>query len=399
VEAEVASFIYDRKGPPAMTASARVLVGIAVGLLLASAAQGQHTHASGRAIAFPHVPGYLTLKCDFHTHTVFSDGSVWPDIRVQEALRDGLDAIAITDHLEYQPHQDDIPHPDRNRSHAIAVESAGMPDLIVLNGAEITRDMPPGHANAIFVQDANRLLLDDPIEVFREARRQGGFTFWNHPNWTDQRDDGVATLTEMHLRLIREGLLNGVEVVNDLTYSDEALQIALEHDLTIVGTSDIHGFIDWQYDVPQGGHRPVTLVFATERSAEGIREALEARRTAIWFNNTLIGRDEYLVPLIDASLRVTETAYHEGTSVLAVTVENTSDAAYLLRNRSPFAFHASADVVTLRPHGATRILVKTLERRASLSLDFEVLNAVTAPNLHAEITLDIPIPGGGERQD
>jgi len=33
--------------------------------------------------------------------------------------------------------------------------------------------------------------------------------------------------------------------------------------LTIIGTSDIHGLIDWQYNVPQGGHRPITLVFAT----------------------------------------------------------------------------------------------------------------------------------------
>ena len=55
-----------------------------------------------RAIEFPNIPGYLTLKCDFHMHTVFSDGSVWPDIRVEEALKDGLDAIATTEHLELQ---------------------------------------------------------------------------------------------------------------------------------------------------------------------------------------------------------------------------------------------------------------------------------------------------------
>ena len=44
-------------------------------------------------------------------HSVFSDGSVWPDIRVQEAIRDGLDVIATTEHIEYQPWKDDIPHP------------------------------------------------------------------------------------------------------------------------------------------------------------------------------------------------------------------------------------------------------------------------------------------------
>ncbi len=41
----------------------------------------------GRKINFPDIPGYKTLLCDFHQHTVFSDGSVWPNIRVQEALK------------------------------------------------------------------------------------------------------------------------------------------------------------------------------------------------------------------------------------------------------------------------------------------------------------------------
>jgi len=44
--------------------------------------------------------------------------------------------------------------------------------------------------------------------------------------------------------LIRDGLLQGIEVVNDTTYSDEALQIALDYNLTILGTSDIHGIVD-----------------------------------------------------------------------------------------------------------------------------------------------------------
>jgi len=60
-------------------------------------------------INFPDIMGYKTLKCDFHMHTVFSDGQVWPTTRVTEAVRQGLDAIAITDHIEYQPHKDDIP--------------------------------------------------------------------------------------------------------------------------------------------------------------------------------------------------------------------------------------------------------------------------------------------------
>ncbi len=369
----------------------KLFLGFVLALMLPSAARAQHSHAQERLIEFPDVPGYLTLKCDFHLHTVFSDGSVWPDIRVQEALRDGLDAIALTDHLEYQPHAEDIPHPDRNRSFEIAVESAGEAPLIVINGSEVTRDMPPGHSNAIFIDDANRLLIDDSVAVFREAKRQGAFTFWNHPNWTSQRADGVALLTDLHRMLIREDLLHGIEVVNDLTYSDEALQIALDHNLTIIGTSDIHGLVDWQYDVPHGGHRPITLVFATERSAAGIKEALEARRTAAWFNNTLIGREAHLMPLIEASLTVKEARYLGDTAVLSVLIENTSDVEYLLDNQTGYTFHAASDVIVLKPHQTTRLDVKTLDRQASISLVFDVLNAVIAPNTHPTLTLAVTI--------
>ena len=46
----------------------------------------------------PDIPGYVTLKCDFHTHTVFSDGNVWPTIRVQEAFKEGTGC-----HFNYRP--------------------------------------------------------------------------------------------------------------------------------------------------------------------------------------------------------------------------------------------------------------------------------------------------------
>ena len=45
------------------------------------------------------------VSTDLHIHTVFSDGAVWPSIRVEEARKEGLDLIAMTEHLEYQPHQ------------------------------------------------------------------------------------------------------------------------------------------------------------------------------------------------------------------------------------------------------------------------------------------------------
>ena len=346
-----------------------------------------HSHSMGRKLKFPDIPGYKTMKCDLHQHTVFSDGSVWPDIRVEEALMDGLDAISLTEHLEYQPHKTDIPHPDRNRSYDIAVKEAANHELIIVKGSEITRRMPPGHNNAIFISDPNKLLVDDSIQVFRDAKKQGAFIFWNHPQWTSQRKDGMATLTDVHRLLIREKLLDGIEVVNGSMYSDEALQIALDNNLTIMGTTDIHKLVDWDFKIPQGGHRPLTLVFAKERNEASIKDALMNRRTVAVFKNLLIGRDEFLIPLIESSLKVTSAKYIGRYNVLGVEIENLSSVDITLQNQTGYTFHNNNDIITLKAGEKTTIEVKTIERKPEVSLKFLALSGVNAPNKHPSITI------------
>lgn len=352
--------------------------------------EAPHSHRMGRALQFPHVPGYRVMKCDLHMHTVFSDGAVWPDIRVAEALMDGLDAISLTEHLEYQPHKADIPHPDRNRSYELALKEAKNHNLLIIRGSEITRKMPPGHNNAVFIEDANKMLISDSVEVFREAKRQKAFTFWNHPMWVSQRPDGMATLTPMHKMLIKEKLLDGIEVVNDGSYSDEALQIALDNNLTIMGTSDVHKLVDWTFGVPKGGHRPITLVFSKDTTAEGIREGLMNRRTVAFFKDLLIGRDEYLVPLVSASLKITSAKYRAKTTVLDIEIENLTSSAFTLRNKSKYTFDGHSDLVVIPAGEKITIEVKTVNKLTSVDLPFEVLNAINAPNSHPTITLSTP---------
>lgn len=350
------------------------------------AAQQSNINPGNPEIKFPDIPGFRTLKCDFHMHTVFSDGDVLPEIRVEEATRDGLDAISITDHLEIQHHNTDILQPDRNRSYQLALQAARNSGLLVISGAEITRSMPPGHFNAIFVKDANALNQKDVTDALREAKRQEAFVFLNHPHWTSQKPDGVATLTEMHRRLLEEGLFSGIEIYNETTYSDEALDIAKEYDLTILGNSDIHGLIDWQYNLSEGEHRPVTLVFAREKSEGSLREALQERRTVVWFDNTLVGNEEYLVPLVEQSMAVTR---YSGRQVVTILVENRSGADYILENQSEYTFHDHARVFILKAHGTTKIQVKTLKKLERFELRFKVLNAFISPDRHPLVSLEI----------
>lgn len=84
-----------------------------------------------KEIRIPDIPGYHTLKCDIHMHTVFSDGIVWPTFRVDEAWEEGLDAIAITGHIENQPSKKYITG-DHNSSYEIALEEAKEKNILLL---------------------------------------------------------------------------------------------------------------------------------------------------------------------------------------------------------------------------------------------------------------------------
>lgn len=273
-------------------------------------------------------------------------------------------------------------------------------NILVIPGVEITRNMPLGHVNALYITDANRLMDADPLKVLREAAAQGAFLVWNHP-WSLSRADvdGVARTTEMHRQLFDEKLVGGIEVVNNETYSEEALQIALDRNLTIMGNSDIHGLIEWVYPALKK-HRPVTLVFAKEKTLTSIYEALRERRTVVWFNNNLIGRQEWLEPLIKASLSIRPAGYkpdrrkfsiqdRPDTSLLDIEIKNSSDANFMLRNTGAYRISNEGEVFTVPAHSTIKLTVRTLKRLEETPMRFEVLNAVIAPRQHPTIEWEL----------
>jgi hypothetical protein len=331
----------------------------------------------------PDVPGFLTLQCDFHTHTVFSDGSVWPDIRSEEAWREGYDAIAITDHVEYQPHRRDLPT-SHERSWEIAAPHGEKLGLVVIRGSEITRKMPPGHLNAIFLSSVCPLETPDWRDALKAARAQGAFIFWNHPGWRGQQKDGVARWYPEHTEILEAGLLHGIEVVNDREYYPEAHAWALEKDLAPLANSDIHDPSNLAWHVHEGDHRPVTLVFAREKSAAGIREALFAKRTVAWSGTTLAGREELLRPLVRAALTIENPK---------LAIRAGGDGYVRIRNGSDLRLEltgpGSANGLTVPQElviaaGGTSLLeigvpAKTDAGRRLLRLDTTIRNVLVAP--------------------
>lgn len=331
-------------------------------------------------IRIPDIMGYRTLKCDLHMHTVFSDGLVWPTVRVDEAWREGLDVISITDHIEYQPHKDDIPT-NHNRPYDIALPRAKERGIILIKGAEVTRDTPPGHFNALFLDDVNSLDTKELLDAMAAADRQGAFIWWNHPGWKPDRKGWL----EIHTTLYEKKYLRGIEVVNGETYDPEAHQWALDKNLTFIGNSDIHDVMPVEKTTPER-HRPMTLVFATGKSGPAVKEALTAGRTAVWFEQKIIGRKEYLEPLFDAAVRVSDIQYEEGkTKTVRFTLRNDSDLTIDLQRTGK----AGPRELSLPANAVTRVSVNVENVEKSLELSYIASNFFIAPDKGLPVTLAV----------
>lgn len=294
-------------------------------------------------IQIPDVNGYKVLKCDFHMHTVFTDGHVWPNVRVQEAWKEGLDAISFTEHVEYTPHKADV-RVGNLRPHELAENLAKENNLILIKGTEITRNTPPGHFNALFIHSDAELIADRKTNELDELAiqkvvDQDAFIFWNHPGWRATRIPGSYEWIPFVDKMYKAGNLHGIEVVNGFGFHLKALDWAIDRDLTIIGNTDIHNLIAHSYDLEREGiHRTMTLVMAKDRSAASIREALEAGRTVAWSSKYLIGKEEHVRDLFHASVSVSPK-YHDKTNANGVVtnyyeIVNNSDLYFELELRS-----------------------------------------------------------------
>lgn len=346
-------------------------------------------------VRLPDIPGFRTLKCDFHIHTVFSDGLVWPTIRAEEAWREGLDAIAITDHLEYLPHKSDV-STNHNRAYQVARGHGDDLDVLVIHGSEVTRDMPPGHLNAIFLTNSIQLVTDKWRDALQAARDQEAFIFWNHPGWEPQLTNGKIKWHPEHTELLERGQLHGIEIVNSRDYYPEAHRWAIEKRLTLFANSDIHAPIQQDYHLHAGDHRPLTLVFARERSVAGIRDALFDRRTAVYSGHRLFGEARFLRPLVEGSVRVLNPAVTlRGRNRVFVQIQNESDVDFELERSGEPAELALPRKVTLA--GQKTVLLDVRARGTPAAgtrtngLPFRVTNVLTAPDEPLDLELKLEI--------
>lgn len=288
----------------------------------------QHNRAKVRSsINIPDIKGYKTLKADLHLHTMFSDGKVYPTVRVDEAWREGLDIIAITDHISYRPYKN-YTNSDHNTSYEIAKPYAESMGITLIKATEITSSPKIGHYNALFIKDANPLDIKDPIEAVRVAAAQGAFIMWNHPGWNI---DTCSIVEEYQGRLFAEKKIHGMEVYNSYEFYPMVTSWCADGDYAFMACTDAHNPLEYEYNYASGERfiRPLTLIFATDNSQKAIKEALFARRTVAMFDNNLAGKEIYLQELFNGSIsakKISSTAKNDN-----FLITNTSDVVYTLK--------------------------------------------------------------------
>lgn len=384
--------------------------------MLLGAACSSAAVADGR-ISFPDTAdGHKVLAVDFHVHTIWSDGLVWPTVRVDEARREGLSAIALTEHVEFTRQHEDLAQKggfvDKNRAYEIAAAHA-RDNLLVIPGAEITRGV--GHYNCLFIKDANALRIKgekdaivytdldkrfqrtdaktmaDADASLTEARRQGGFCFWNHPHWPGQPNH-VSEVQPFHKGLIEEKKIAGLEVANGQGIFLEAIDIALQNNLAMLANSDTHRPIETDLGNTGLPHRTLTLLLAADNSPKAIRAALETRKSVGLYRNTLIGSQENVTAIVSAALTITR-----GTPPTAPDFPRNSETL-VIENKATIPFTLTpighrllnqGMLVHVPAQGKVTLWVTRVDPPGLDNMRFRLANSYVSSSESAEITLPI----------
>ena len=279
----------------------------------------------------PQVDGLNCYTADLHTHTIFSDGELTPEERVKEAWCDGLDIMALTDHIETRRHERDMlkflkgyspdkkgfepintrvsrgKHADErgivsdlNFSTELALKAAqNYPELTIIKGCEISREpVHIGHYCALFTTDNNTIYSRDDAEAIRNARAQGAIITHNHPGWERTTSD----MSEFHKKVYAEGLIDGVEITNGSSFYPDIVRRAVELKLYMVSATDVHATTSSIFG-KQKFYRDMTLIFAKDKSEKSLRKALLSQKTLGYCGGYIIGEESLLAKFFQASVK------------------------------------------------------------------------------------------------
>lgn len=163
----------------------------------------------------------------------------------------------------------------------------------------------------------------------------------------------------------------------------------------MLGNSDVHDPIHLGFNLQEDGHRPLTLVFAKEKTEESIKDALLSQRTAVYWKNMIIGHKRYLEEIYKESVKIqTKDVVPNEHGYFNVVVTNNSDINYILIPNGEINKFDTIDSITIPANSISyvtfRVNLDKLPKSGEVTLPFIVKNLVTSSGQSLQIDIKLP---------
>lgn len=210
-------------------------------------------------------------KCDFHSHTNWSDGAESPERTAANYRKRGFDFLSMTDHNVY------------NSSRYVSEKLKFVKNYKIVCGEEVQNGYP-GLIHMVNVgsrYSVNEIFLNEPTRVeneiaelakstaipggvdkkeylyrvwiYREIKKSGGYAIFPHPFWTIKEQ--YHTETKMCAAIFENKLCDAFEIMGGCSSDENNLQHLFYYNMRlkgvnmpVVGSSDSHSSLpgaDW----------------------------------------------------------------------------------------------------------------------------------------------------------
>ena len=223
------------------------------------------TFLSQNSLALQSQQQYVVLKCQFHTHTTFSDGKYSPEYVVELYKSKGYDCIAITDHNT----MDGVER---------AKQKGNELGLIVIGGVEITERFPnsngtPTHKHILALWVNSTFKKYPQIEVekyFGDIHAQSGIGIIAHCWRKNEPEDFIPIELSPYWQYRNCSWIDGWEIsLLQTKLTDDNIYNLIGRGYISLGNHDFHrNFVYNTYN----------LLFCHNKTEEGVKEALLSRR-------------------------------------------------------------------------------------------------------------------------
>jgi hypothetical protein len=279
------------------------------------------------------------------------------------------DAEAVNWNIVGEPADKKGIQTDLNMSVRLAQKVADRYGITIIPGAEISREpSTTGHFNVLFTKDNNKIYDPDPIQSMMNAKAQGALVVHNHPGWRRPSMDMI----DFEKKIYPMGMLDGIEVMNQLDFYPRAVDRADEYGLFVTSNTDLH-YSSYEFYRLNGALRNMTIIFAGDKSEESLKEALKARRTLAYSFGVLAGEESLLRDFFLASVSC---------EVMSVAPDGTKTIRLKNNSSLPYVVNYNGDPYQLRGLSELRATVKT---DGPFVFTVENLWASSKPGLRIEI--------------